>query len=210
MRPQVGVPIAPDATAAAALRSGVWKRKFSWTARKTPAFSAVFGHRHRIVPGRRERLLDDGGDAAADRLLDQHPVGVHPGDDVDEVDLLLVEHLVDIAVPVRHAELVRRRPRLGRVDVADRDDLGRPRPRGPSTRRDDCARRSRSRRAPRVPVQPFPIPPWKPALAELYARSRATRQRRARSFGLDVAASASSQYKSSAARSLAYVQSRIV
>ena len=41
MRPQVGVPIAPDVTAAAALRSGVWKRKFSWTASQTPAFSAI-------------------------------------------------------------------------------------------------------------------------------------------------------------------------
>ena len=123
MRPQVGSPISPEASAAFSFISGVWKRKFSWTARNTPARSAA-----RVIatassqPGR-ERLLHDGRDAFRDRLLDERAVAVHAGGDVEEVDLLPRQHLVIVGVPMRHPEFRRGGLRLRRVDVADRDQV---------------------------------------------------------------------------------------
>src|SRR5687768_11237200 len=41
MRAQLGAPIAPASTTSLTVRIGVWNRKFSWTARNTPASSAA-------------------------------------------------------------------------------------------------------------------------------------------------------------------------
>ena len=81
------------------------------------------GHRHRVLPVGGEGLLADRRDALRDRLADQRPVGVHARDDVEEVDLLACQHLVEIAIPMRHAEFARGGFGLGRVEVADGDEL---------------------------------------------------------------------------------------
>ena len=49
---------------------------------------------------------------------------VHARDDVDQTELALAEHRLRVGVPMRHAERLRRRLRLGRIDVADRDEVG--------------------------------------------------------------------------------------
>jgi hypothetical protein len=78
--------------------------------------------RHRLRPIGGERLLHDHRHAARRRDLDQRPVRVHPGDDVDQPGPLGVEHRGGIRVPALHAELRRGCLRLARIDIAHRDE----------------------------------------------------------------------------------------
>ena len=52
-------------------------------------------------------------------FVDDRAMGVHPRHDVDQVELLGIEHLDDVRVPARRAEFRRGGLGLGRVDVAD-------------------------------------------------------------------------------------------
>ena len=50
-------------------------------------------------------------------------MGVHARDHVDEIDLLRGEHLIEVGIGMRDVKFLRRRPGLGRIDVADRNQL---------------------------------------------------------------------------------------
>ena len=123
MRAHVGVPISPDPMISRTRTIGAWKRKFSWTAKNTPAFSAASTMARQSSQHRRHRLLDDGRDAGGDRGFDQSAVGVHPGGDVDKVDAALGEKRGRVRIPARDVELRRGRFGPGGVGIADRGDL---------------------------------------------------------------------------------------
>src|SRR3712207_6993812 len=57
-----------------------------------------------------------------DRRLDQRPVGVHAGHDVNEVEALGGEHGAGVGVGRGHAEVARGGLGLGALDVADRSE----------------------------------------------------------------------------------------
>ena len=79
--------------------------------------------RQAILPAWCKGLLDNRRDASVGGKRREHPVRIHPGRDVDEVDALLSQHRSGIGVP-RNTERLARGACLPGVQVAHSDKIG--------------------------------------------------------------------------------------
>ena len=123
IRAQFGRPMAPVSISSLTLRSGGWKRKFSWTARKVFASTAAAVIALHLGDVLAERFLHDGRDAVAERQVHHWLVGAHLGDDIDEPKLFLEQHVFGVDVPIGHAELPRGGLGLASVNIANGNEI---------------------------------------------------------------------------------------